>query len=57
VEAGLNTSIVALRVVESDEKEAGALRYNWATLSLEDINTVTWPFRFGVGHKADDLAL
>jgi hypothetical protein len=31
--------------------------YNWATLSLGDINTGTWSSRLGVGHKADDLSL
>jgi hypothetical protein len=30
------------------------LRYNWTTLSLEDITTETWSCRFGVGHRADD---
>jgi hypothetical protein len=36
VEAGLNTSTVALRVVGGDEKETSARGYNWATLLLRD---------------------
>jgi hypothetical protein len=52
MEAGYNTSIVALQVVE-----AGAWGYNWATVSLQDINTETWSSKLGVGCKADDLAL
>jgi hypothetical protein len=35
--------------------EPDAWGYNWANLSLWDINTRTWNPRFGVGHKADDL--
>jgi hypothetical protein len=31
--------------------------YNWADLSLGDINTGTWSSKLGVGRKADDLAL
>jgi hypothetical protein len=31
--------------------------YNWATLSLGDINTEAWSARLGVGRKADDLAV
>jgi hypothetical protein len=38
VEAGSNTSTVALRVVGGDEK---------GTQFLGDINTGTWPSRFG----------
>jgi hypothetical protein len=34
VEAGKNTSTIALQAVEGDEKEPGAWRYNWATLVL-----------------------
>jgi hypothetical protein len=37
VEAGSNTSTVALRVVGSDEKEPNAWGYNRATLFLRDI--------------------
>jgi hypothetical protein len=37
VEAGSNTSTVALRVVGGDEKETNAWGYNWATLFLGDI--------------------
>jgi SRSO17 transposase len=36
------------------KREAGAWGYNWATLSLEDLNTETWSSRLGVGRKADD---
>jgi hypothetical protein len=39
-------------VVEGNEKNPVPV-----TLSLGDINTETWPFRLGVGCKADDLAL
>jgi hypothetical protein len=42
VEAGYNTSTVALREVEGDEKGTGAWGYNWGTLSLGHINTGTW---------------
>jgi hypothetical protein len=42
VEAGYNTSTVALRVIEGDEKGTRCLGVNWATLSLGDINTGTW---------------
>jgi hypothetical protein len=48
VEVGWNTSIVALQVVEGDEK---------GTLSPEDMNTGTWFSRLRVGRKAIDLAL
>jgi hypothetical protein len=37
--------------------DPGAWGYNWATLSLGDINTETLSSRLGVGRKADDLAL
>jgi hypothetical protein len=37
--------------------EPGAWGYNWAILSLGDINTETWFFRLGVGSKPDNLAL
>jgi hypothetical protein len=39
VEAGPNTSTVALRVVGGDEKGTQCLGYNWSTLFLRDINT------------------
>jgi hypothetical protein len=39
------------------KRESGAWGYNWAALSLGDINTETWYSRLGVGHKADDLVL
>jgi hypothetical protein len=35
----------------------GAWVYNWATLSLGDINTESWFSRLGVGHKTDNFAL
>jgi hypothetical protein len=38
VEAGWNNSIVSLRVVRGDEKAPSAWGYNWAALSLGDIN-------------------
>jgi hypothetical protein len=47
VEAGSNTSIVALRVVGDDEKEPSVWGYNRATLFLGDINTGTWPSKLG----------
>jgi hypothetical protein len=55
VEVGSNTSIVALRVVQGDEKKPVTLGHNWVTLSLGDKKT--WSSRLGVGHKADNLAL
>jgi hypothetical protein len=39
VEAGSNTSIIALRVVRVDEKEPYAWGYNLCTPFLGDINT------------------
>jgi hypothetical protein len=39
------------------KKEPGGWGYNWATLSLEDINTEAWSSRLGVGQKADDLVV
>jgi hypothetical protein len=39
------------------KREPGAWGYNWATLSLGDINTETRSSRLGVGHKDDGLAL
>jgi hypothetical protein len=47
VEAGSNTSTVALRVVGGDEKRAQCLGYNPATLFLEVVNTGTWPSSLG----------
>jgi hypothetical protein len=32
-------------------------KYNWANVSLGDINTWTWSSRSGVGHKADSIVL
>jgi hypothetical protein len=47
VEAGSNTSTVALRVVGDDEKEPSAWGYNRANHFLGDTNTETWPSRLG----------
>jgi hypothetical protein len=47
VEAGSNSSTVALWVVGGDEKEPSAWWYNWATLFLGVINTGTWLSRLG----------
>jgi hypothetical protein len=47
VEAGLNTSTVAVRVVKGEEKEPIAWGYNRATRFLGDINSVTWPSSLG----------
>jgi hypothetical protein len=55
--AGYNASILALRVVEGDEKEPGTRGYNSAGLSLGDINRDTWSSRLGAGRKFDELAL
>jgi hypothetical protein len=57
-EAGYNTATVALQVVsyKAMKWERGVSWYNWATLSLGDINTGAWSSRFGVGRKAEDLA-
>jgi hypothetical protein len=41
VEAGSDTSTVALRIVGGYEKGTQCLGYNWATLFLWDINTGT----------------
>jgi hypothetical protein len=53
LEAAYNTSTVAPRVVEGNEKGIECL----ATLWLGKINTGTRSSRFGVWCKADDLAL
>jgi hypothetical protein len=37
--ASWNTSTIAPRAIEGAKREPGAWRYNWATLSLGDINT------------------
>jgi hypothetical protein len=47
VEAGSNTSTVALQVVGDDEIEPGAWGYNWAMLFIGDINTGTYPSKLG----------
>jgi hypothetical protein len=39
VKGRYNTSTVTLRVLEGEERGG----YNWATLSLVDINTENWP--------------
>jgi hypothetical protein len=43
VQAGSNTSTVALRVVGGDEKGTHCVGYNWATLFLGNVNKGTWP--------------
>jgi hypothetical protein len=40
---------------KATKRERRVWGYNWAALSLEDINTETWYSRFGVGRKADEL--
>jgi hypothetical protein len=55
VEAEWNNSAVALRVVVDIEKGIVCQGYNSSTLSLGDINIVTWLSRFGVGLNVDDL--
>jgi hypothetical protein len=55
---GWNTSTAILRVVEGNwEGNPVPGGYNWATLSLGNINTETCSSRFGAGRKADGLAL
>jgi hypothetical protein len=39
MEAGDNTSTIALRILEGDEKEPSSRGYNWANLSMGEINT------------------
>jgi hypothetical protein len=41
LEAGSNTSAIALRVIGGDEKATQCLGYNQATLFLGDVNTDT----------------
>jgi hypothetical protein len=53
VEAGSNTSTVALRVVGGDKKGTHYLEYNGAMLFLGDINTGTWPSRLGDSRISD----
>jgi hypothetical protein len=50
VEAGSNTSTITLRVLEGDEKEFSAWRYNKTTLFLGDINTGTGPPDWGISN-------
>jgi hypothetical protein len=45
VEAGYNTSDVALCRKRRRKREHSARGYNWATLLLGDINTGDWPSR------------
>jgi hypothetical protein len=47
VEAGSNTSTVALLVLRDDKREPSAWRHNWAILFLWDINTGIWTFGLG----------
>jgi hypothetical protein len=51
VEAGWNTSTVALRVVEGHENNVVP------GVKLDHLVTETWSSRLGVGRKAYDLAL
>jgi hypothetical protein len=50
---GYDTSAIAARVVEDDEKGFGAWEYRCAILSPGDV----WSSGLGVRRKADDLAL
>jgi hypothetical protein len=50
-------STIALHIIKGDEKGTRCLGYNWATLSLKDINVGTWSSRLGVGCEAVDLAM
>jgi hypothetical protein len=47
VEAGSNTSALALRVVGGDKRGIQCLRGNWVTLFLGGYKYVTWPSRLG----------
>jgi hypothetical protein len=47
VEAGSNTSTIALRVIGVNKKEPHACGYNWAALFLGDINSGTCPSLLG----------
>jgi hypothetical protein len=42
---------------KATKRELDAWGYNWANLSLGDMNTGTWSTRLGVERKADDSAL
>jgi hypothetical protein len=53
VEVGSNTSTVAMRVVAGDEMETQYLGYDWANLSLGDINAETWLSRSGESRISD----
>jgi hypothetical protein len=53
VEAGSNTSTVALRFMGGDEKGTLCRGCNWANLFLGDINMGTWPFRLGESRILD----
>jgi hypothetical protein len=53
----LDTSTVALRILEGVEKESGVCEYDCGAVSLGDIDTVILPSRLGVGSKAHDLTL
>jgi hypothetical protein len=44
-------SIIALRVVEGEERGTQCWGYNWVTLSLWGINTEAWSSRLGVGTR------
>jgi hypothetical protein len=57
VEASWNTSTIAVQTIKSKKKKEPVAWYNWATLSLGDINTGTWFLGLRVGHKADEIAV
>jgi hypothetical protein len=39
------------------KRKPGTWGYEWATMSLGEINIEIWPSRLGVGYKADDLTV
>jgi hypothetical protein len=49
--------LVLLLLLLGDEKGTKCLGYNWATLSLVNINTGIWSSRLGVERKTEDLDL
>jgi hypothetical protein len=47
-----------MQVIEGDKKGNWCLwEYNWAILSLGNINTEAWFSRLGVGYEFNELAL
>jgi hypothetical protein len=49
-----NSNVISYK---AKEREPSAWGYNWATLSLGEMNTGTWPSKLGVGLETDELAL